>query len=136
MQANRNALDLFAAFHPSDGMALHDRYPKLLSAPLRIRRGIGATGVKDRGNVEAGILQSESGTIGVIVVRYDNRPPTDRNTEIYKIISHSRGEHDPGNIVARKRQWPLDRPGRCNDMAGADAPQAVPGSGVVRRVIA
>src|SRR6056297_2948048 len=91
------------------------------NAPARL------TGVEDDGNFKAKLLERDGGAIGIVIVGDDHGAVTDRDTEINRVIAHRRGEHDAGNIVARKAQRPLDGPGRGHDLARANAPQTVAG---------
>ena len=70
-------------------------------------------------------MHDQRRSIGIVIVGDNNGTVARADPEIHGVVTHRRGKHHPRNVVARKAERPLDRPGGRHDVPGPDPPKAM-----------
>ena len=109
-----NLGDALAGFHPDP------QGPRLCG-----QRPIGDSArIHDAGHRQPRLFQRNRRAVGVIIVGHNHSAIPGRHGPVHHIIAHSRGEHHPGHIIARKGQRAFQSPRCRNDPLSPNAPQA------------
>ena len=105
-----------------DGRAREDRQPRVMHGG---DRGAfrGRARVRDAGDGHARGMQCQRRAIRTVIVRRNDGATANLHAISLQVNSSSVGQHDPGPVIVREHQRPLDCPRRQNHRGRAHLPQ-------------
>ena len=119
-RAHRDRAHRVAARHCAHDRCRVDLDAKRAGAFGRAR---GGARVDDAGNLDTGGSERKQRLVGRVAVDEEGRPAADGDAVAAQISERRTGQHDARNVVARKRDQPLDGTGGEYDALDADDPQ-------------
>jgi len=122
--AQGHARYTLAAFDLGDTGAERHADPQRGGLINQLALGTGAC-IDDHRHVQPGLLERDRRAVGIVIVGHNHGPVPHGDTEVHRIVPHGGRQQNPRQVIAGKGQGPFDRPGRRDDLASADTPEAV-----------
>ena len=135
LRADRDAGDPLAPLHLGHAVAHHHADAQRLG--LGQQRAVGGqhARIHDDRHVKARLFHSDCSAIGIVIVGHDRNAVARAYAIVHNVIAHGAGQHDAGDIIARKAERAFDRARGRDHVLCLDPPQPVAWAGLVRGVV-